>query len=122
MRVLTGEQVLVRVFIGKDDLWHGRPLFLALIDRLRREGFAGATAFQGVAGFGPRSVMHTVHILRLSADLPILVEIVDTEERTEKLIPILDEMVDEGLVTMEKVRVLKYAPGKRPIEAGGASA
>jgi len=116
MRVLTGEQVLVRVFIGKDDTWHGRPLFLALIDRLRREGFAGATAVQGIAGFGPRSVMHTVHILRLSADLPILVEIVDTEERAEKLIPILDEMVDEGLVTMEKVRVLKYAPGKRPIE------
>ena len=119
MRVLTGEQVLVRVFIGKDDTWHGRPLFLALIDRLRQEGFAGATAFQGVAGFGPRSVMHTVHILRLSADLPILVEIVDTEERVEKLIPILDQMVDEGLVTMEKVRVLKYAPGKRPIEDAG---
>ena len=116
MRVLTGEQVLVRVFIGKDDTWHGQPLFLALIDRLRREGFAGATAFQGVAGFGPRSVMHTVHILRLSADLPIIVEIVDTQERVESLVSILDEMVDEGLVTMEKVRVLKYAPGKRPIE------
>jgi uncharacterized protein len=116
MRVLTGEQVLVRVFIGKDDKWHHQPLFLALVERLRKEGFAGATVLQGVAGFGPRSVMHTAHILRLSADLPIVVEIVDTDERVHKLIPILDEMVDEGLVTMEKVRVLKYAPGKRPLE------
>jgi PII-like signaling protein len=116
MRILTGEQVLVRVFLGKDDKWHHRPLFLALVERLRKEGFAGATVLQGVAGFGPRSVMHTAHILRLSADLPIIVEIVDTEERVQTLIPILDEMVDEGLVTMERVRVLKYAPGKRPLE------
>jgi len=116
MRILTGEQVLVRVFLGKDDKWHHRPLFLALVERLRKEGFAGATVLQGVAGFGPRSVMHTAHILRLSADLPMILEIVDTEERVQALIPILDEMVDEGLVTMEKVRVLKYAPGKRPLE------
>ena len=116
MRILTGEQVLVRVFLGKDDKWHHRPLFLALVERLRKEGFAGATVLQGVAGFRPRSVMHTAHILRLSADLPMILEIVDTEERVQALIPILDEMVDEGLVTMEKVRVLKYAPGKRPLE------
>jgi PII-like signaling protein len=116
MRVLSGEQSLVRIFIGKDDKWHHQPLFIALLERLRKEGFAGATVFQGVAGFGPRSVMHTVHILRLSADLPILIEIVETEEKVEKLIPILDEMVGEGLVTIEKVRVLKYAPGNRPLD------
>jgi PII-like signaling protein len=117
MRVLTGEQSLVRIFIGKDDKWHHQPLFIALVERLRKEGFAGATVFQGVAGFGPHSVMHTVHILRMSSDLPILIEVVDTEERVERLIPILDEMVNEGLVTIEKVRVLKYAPGSRPADA-----
>jgi PII-like signaling protein len=118
VRVLSGEQSLVRIFIGKDDKWHHQPLFIALVERLRKEGFAGATVFQGVAGFGPRSVMHTAHILRLSEDLPILIELVDTEERVEQLVPILDEMVNEGLVTIEKVRVLKYAAGSRPIEGG----
>jgi len=120
MRVLTGEQSLVRIFLGKDDKWHHQPLFIALLERLRKEGFAGATVFQGVAGFGARSVMHTVHILRLSADLPMLIEIVDTDEEVERLIPILDEMVGEGLVTIEKVRVLKYAPGERPLDGAGA--
>ena len=118
MRILTGDRMLVRVFLGKDDKWRHQPLYVALVERLRREGFAGATVLQGVAGFGARSVMHAAHILRLSADLPIVVEVVDTEERVAALVPILDEMVDEGLVTMEKVRVLKYAPGKRPIEGG----
>jgi PII-like signaling protein len=117
MRVLTGEQVLVRIFIGKDDKWHHQPLFIALLERMRKEGFAGATVFTGVAGFGARSTMHTVHILRLSADLPVLIEIVDTQEHVDKLVPILDEMVGEGLVTLEKVRVLKYAAGSRPLDA-----
>ena len=117
MRVLTDEQSLVRILIGKDDKWHHQPLFIALVERLRKEGFAGATVLQGVAGFGARSVMHTVHILRLSSDLPMLIEIVDTDEHIERLIPILDEMVGEGLVTNEKVRVLKYAAGKRPLDA-----
>ncbi|HEY2773951.1 MAG TPA: DUF190 domain-containing protein [Candidatus Binatia bacterium] len=115
MRVLTGEQVLVRIFIGESDRWHHQPLHVALIERLRKEGFAGATVFHGVAGFGARSVLHTTHILRLSEDLPIVIEIVDTPEHVERLTPILDEMVAEGLVTMEKVRVLKYAAGTRPL-------
>ena len=114
MRVLTGEQVLVRVFIGESDKWGHQPLHLALIERLRREGFAGATVFHGVSGFGARSVLHTANILRLSEDLPVVIEIVDTAEHVEKLTPILDEMVVEGLVTMEKVQVLKYASGPRP--------
>ena len=117
MRVLTGEQSLVRIFIGKNDKWHHQPLFLALLERLRKDGFAGATVFQGVAGFGARSVMHTVQILRLSSDLPMLIEIVDSEERVERLLPILDEMIGEGLVTIEKVRVVKYEAGKRPLDA-----
>jgi PII-like signaling protein len=82
---------------------------------LRREGFAGATVLQGIGGFGARSVLHTAHLLRLSEDLPVVIEIVDTSDQVERLLPILDEMVGEGLVTMEKVRVVKYAPGTRPL-------
>lgn len=114
MRVLDGEQNLVRVFIGESDKWHHQPLYVALVERLRKEGFAGATVFHGVAGFGARSVLHTTHLLRLSEDLPVLIEIVETHQNIERLTRILDEMVSEGLVTMEKVRVLKYAPGTRP--------
>lgn len=114
MRVLNGEHVLVRIFIGESDRWHHQSLHVALLERLRKEGFAGATVLHGVAGFGARSVVHSTHLLRLSEDLPVVIEVVDTEEKVEQLTPILDEMVGEGLVTMEKVRVLKYAPGDRP--------
>ena len=99
MRVLDGEQVMVRIFIGESDKWHHQSLSTALLEQLRKEGFAG---------FGARSLMHTSHILRLSEDLPVVIEVVDTQEHIDRLIPILDEMVPEGLVTMEKVRVLKY--------------
>jgi PII-like signaling protein len=112
MRILDGEQTLVRIFIGESDLWHHQPLAVALIERLRREGFAGATVLRGTAGFGARSILHSSHLLRLSEDLPVLIEVVDSEEHIAKLLPILDEMVQEGLVTMEKVRVLRYAPRK----------
>lgn len=115
MRILDGEQVLVRIFIGESDVWKHQPLSMAILERLRKEGFAGATVFQAVAGFGARSVVHTSHILRLSEDLPVVVEVVDTEEQVARLIPILDEMVSEGLVTVEKARVIKYAPGNRPV-------
>ena len=111
MRILNGQQVLVRIFIGESDKWHHRPLYQALLERLRQEGFAGATVFRGLAGFGAHSVVHTTSILRLSEDLPILVEVVESEDRMDLLTEILDEMVPEGLVTIEKVRVLKYAPG-----------
>src|SRR5512144_617221 len=103
MRVLDGEQVLVRIFIGESDKWHHQPLSVALLERLRKEGFAA------------RSVLHTTHLLRLSEDLPVVIEIVDTQEHIDRLLPILDEMVTEGLVTLERARVLKYSPGRRPI-------
>lgn len=110
MNVLSGEQLLVRIFIGESDRWHRRPLSAALLERLRELGFAGATVFHGVAGFGAHSVLHTADLLRLSEDLPVVIEIVETEERIQQqLVPVLEEMIDEGLVTMEKVRVLKYA-------------
>ena len=109
MRVLTGEQVLVRIFIGESDKWRHGSLADAIVERLRKEHFAGATVFRGLSGFGAHSVLHTAKLLRLSEDLPIVIEIVDSEDRMGRLTEILDEMVGEGLVTMEKVRVLKYA-------------
>ena len=111
MRVLEGEQWLLRIFIGESDLWHGQSLANALLERLRKEGFAGATVLRGLAGFGARSVVHTSHLLELSQDLPLVIEVVETEDRVKQLEPILDEMVSDGLVTLEKVRVLKYRPG-----------
>ena len=108
MRKLTGEQILVRIFFGESERWHAQPLSHALLERLRREGFAGATVFRGIAGFGANSILHTSHLLELSEDLPVILEIVDSEEMIAKLEPILDEMLGEGLVTMEKVRVLRY--------------
>ena len=113
MRAIDGEQMLVRIFIGESDRWHHQPLHAALLERLRREGFAGATVFRGIAGFGARSIVHTTQILRLSEDLPIVIEVVDSEEHVRRLLPVLDEMVTEGLVTVEKARVLKYVPGSR---------
>jgi PII-like signaling protein len=120
MRVLDGEQVLVRIFIGESDHWHHQTLWMALLQRLRKEGFAGATVFRGIGGFGARSVVHTTLLERLSQDLPLVMEIVDTADHVERLLPILDEMVTEGLVTLETVRVLKYSPGKRPLDASPA--
>jgi PII-like signaling protein len=117
MRVLDGEQLLARIFIGESDRWHHQPLAMVLLERLRREGFAGATVFHGTAGFGARSVLHSAHLLRLSEDLPVVIEVVDTEEHIDRLLPILDELVLEGLVTLERVRVVKYAPGERPLKA-----
>ncbi|HJS74591.1 MAG TPA: DUF190 domain-containing protein [Vicinamibacteria bacterium] len=102
---------MVRIFIGESDRWKGRPLADALVERLRTEGFAGATVLRGLAGFGARSVVHTTRLLELSHDLPLVIEVVETEERVQRLQAILDEMVTDGLVTLEKVRVLKYKPG-----------
>jgi len=113
MRVLDGDQLLVRIFIGDSDKWHHQPLHRALLERLRKEGFAGATVVHGVAGFGAASIIHTASIVDLSADLPVLIEVVDDQEHVDKLVPILDEMITKGaLVTIEKVRVLKYAAGE----------
>ena len=114
MRILDGEQSLVRIFLGESDTWHHRPLARALLERLRAEGFAGATVIHGVAGFGASSVIHTASLIELSADLPVLIEVVDDQAHIDKLIPILDEMLTGGaLVTIERVRVLKYAHGPK---------
>jgi uncharacterized protein len=114
MRVLDGDQYLVRIFLGESDQFQHMPLSRALLERLRREGFAGATVVHGVAGFGASSVIHTAGVIELSADLPVLIEVIDDQAHVDRLLPILDEMVTGGaLVTMERVRVLKYAAGEK---------
>jgi uncharacterized protein len=110
MRVLDGDQCLVRIFLGESDRWHHVPLARAILERLRREGFAGATVIHAVAGFGANSIVHTAGVLALSSDLPIIIEVVDDQAHVDRLLPILDEMITGGaLVTIEKVRVVRYA-------------
>lgn len=108
MRRLEGEQVLMRVFIGESDRWGKQPLYEALLELFRQEGFAGATVLKGVAGFGATSVLHTDRLLCLSQDLPLVIEVVDTEEKIEAILPHLDEMLQGGMVTLEKARVIRY--------------
>ncbi|MBZ5702996.1 MAG: DUF190 domain-containing protein [Acidobacteriia bacterium] len=108
-----GERTLMRIHIGESDKWHGQPLHQAIVEMLRKEGFSGATVLRGVAGYGGSSVYHTDKILRLSQDLPIIVEIVESQERIEAILPRLDEMVEGGLITLEKVRVILYRAAKK---------
>jgi len=105
---LEGEGKLLRIFIGESDTWHGRPLYQAIVQRVREEGLAGATVLRGIEGFGAKSHLHTTRILRLSEDLPIVIEIVDTAENVDRVIPVLDEMVEDGMVTVERVHILSY--------------
>ncbi|HWO79500.1 DUF190 domain-containing protein [Gaiella sp.] len=112
MTRMQGEGKLLRIFIGESDTWHGRPLYEAIVARVREEGLAGATVLRGIEGFGAHSRIHSSRILRLSEDLPVVVEIVDTAENVDRVLPLLDEMVSEGMVTLERVEVIAYrAPG-----------
>jgi uncharacterized protein len=108
-----GERTLMRIHIGESDKWHGKPLHEAIVELLRKDKFSGATVLRGVGGFGSSSVYHTDKILRLSQDLPIVVEVVESAERIEKILPQLDEMVEGGLITLEKVRVILYRAAKK---------
>lgn len=117
MRVLDGEQVLMRIFVGEADRHGKKPLYQALVELFRGEGVAGATVLRGTMGFGAKSHLHTANLLRLSQDLPVVIEVVDTQETIDRLLPRLDDMVREGLITMEKVRVVRYAPAN-PAEPG----
>jgi PII-like signaling protein len=105
-----GERTLMRIHIGESDRWHGMPLYQAIVELLRHEKFSGATVLRGVGGYGSSSVYHTEKILRLSQDLPIVVEVIESNERIEAILPRLDEMIGGGLVTLEKVRVILYRP------------
>jgi PII-like signaling protein len=99
---------LLRIFIGESDTHEGQPLYQAIVLTLRREGLAGATVLRGIEGFGKSSRLHTAHVLRLSEDLPIVIECVDTAEKIEGILPKLDTMIGDGLVTMERVEVRVY--------------
>jgi PII-like signaling protein len=107
MRIPT-EGKLLRIFVGEADRWEGRPLYEAIVEEAKRRGLAGATVWKGFMGFGAHSRMHTAKILRLSEDLPIVIEIVDAAGKIEAFLPDLDRMVGEGLVTLERAEVILY--------------
>ena len=113
MRVLQGQQVLMRIFIGERDKVGHRPMHTAVLEMLREEKMAGATVLRGIAGFGAKSHMHSAHLLALSQDLPMVIECVDTQDNIDRILPKLDAMLDEGLVTLEKVNVIRYAPKEK---------
>ena len=111
---IEGEGKLLRIFIGESDRYRGAALHEAIVRKARELGMAGATVWQGIVGFGARSRIHSTKILRLSEDLPIIVEIVDSEEKIRALLPELDELMEAasgGLVTLEKAEIIRYSPG-----------
>lgn len=110
---LEGEGFLLRIYLGEQDKWHHQPLYEAIVLKAREMGLAGATVLRGPMGFGAHSHMHTAKILRLSEDLPVLIEIVDKEDKINAFIPELDKMLGDGLVTVEKVRILTYRAAKK---------
>jgi uncharacterized protein len=108
MRKIEGEQVLMRIFIGESDLYERRPLYMVLLELFRSKGLAGATVLKGIAGFGPDSIIHTASLFRLSPDLPMIIEVVDSDEHLQAILPDIDRRMSGGLVTMERVRVVRY--------------
>ncbi len=105
---IEGQALLVRIYIGESDQWHGKPLYQAIVGFLRERGIAGATVLRGIEGFGAKAHLHTSRILQLSQDLPVLIEVVDQEDRIRGVLPELDGMVGDGLITMERVEVIAY--------------
>ena len=102
------DKKLLRIFIGEADNYEGRPLYQAIVEKLREVGVAGATVMRGVEGFGKSSLLHTANLLRMSVDLPILIECVDTAEKIEEIFPALDVMIEDGLVTVQDAEVRVY--------------
>lgn len=105
---IEGPALLARIYVGESDQWHGQPLYHAIVQLLRDRGLAGATVLRGIEGFGRSARLHTTRILRLSEDLPILIEVVDQEDRLRAVLPEVDAMVGDGLITLERVDVLVY--------------
>jgi PII-like signaling protein len=110
MSGLAGERTLMRIHIGERDKCDGKPLYEAIVHLLRQRGLAGATVFRGIMGFGASAGIHTEKVLRLSLDLPIVVECVETEEKIQAVLPELDRMIGGGLITLERARVIMYRP------------
>lgn len=110
---LPSEGFLMRIFIGESDIYKDKALYEQIVLRARELNLAGATVIRAVMGFGAESRIHTAKLLRLSEDMPIVIELVDTEENLKQLLPFLDETIKEGLVTLEKVRIIKYRHQKK---------
>jgi hypothetical protein len=113
---IEGAGKLVRIYIGSADQWHGQALYNAIVQRAKQAGLAGATVTQGVEGFGANSRIHRASLLDISTDLPVIVEIADVADRIERFLPILDEMVTEGLILVQDVEIVKYVHNARPSE------
>ena len=115
---IEGRALLVRIYIGESDQWQGRPLYQAIVELARERGLAGATVLRGIEGFGAKARLHTTRLLQLSRDLPILIEIVDQEDRLRAILEELDAMVGDGLITLERVEVVAY---RAATDAGDAT-
>ena len=107
---MIGERTLMRIHMGERDKHEGKPLYEAIVHLLRERGFAGATVYRGIMGFGASAGIHTEKVLRLSLDLPIVIEAVETEEKIQGVLPLLDRMIGGGLITLERARVIVYRP------------
>lgn len=105
---LEGKAKMLRIHFGEDDKWKGRPLYQAIVERCRELDIAGATVLRGIEGYGASTIIRRRHLLSFSADAPILVQVIDTDENIQRLLPVLDEMVSEGLIAISEVEVIKY--------------
>ena len=105
---VEGEGQLLRIFVGESDRWDGKPLYEAIVLLAREHGLAGTTVLRGIMGFGAKSRIHTTKVLRLSEDLPVVIEIVDKQEKIAEILPHLDDMVREGMMTLERVNIIAY--------------
>jgi len=121
MSKMIGEKVLMRIFIGEQDRFHHKPLYEALVELFQKEGFAGATVLRCLSGFGANSVYHTQNLLDISADLPIIVEVVDAKEKIEAIMPRIDEMMAGGMITLENATVIRYTHSLEKRKSGGES-
>lgn len=106
---IVGQAKLLRIYIGESEKWHGQPLYMAVLLKAREQGLAGGTVLRGIAGYGANSVIHTANILRLSEDLPIVMEFVDSAEKIQAFLPALHEMLNEGLILLQDVEVVKHS-------------
>lgn len=111
---LQGKAKMLRIHFGEDDKWKGRPLYEAIVERCRELNIAGATVLRGIEGYGASTIIRRRHLLSFSADAPILVQVVDTAEQIQRLLPALDEMVSEGLIAISDVEVIKYTQQDEP--------
>lgn len=105
---LAGKAKMLRIHFGEDDKWQGKPLYRAIVEKCRELDIAGATVYRGIEGYGASTLIHRPHLISFSSDAPIMVSIIDTDDKIQKLIPTLDQMVDEGLIAISDVEVIKY--------------